>query len=144
MNNQTEQQLSSELQELYLENKQWLSDVLFLEDEAAFFQKLFESVLSSAVKENLVTEILFINASLKRLEERRKEQKELILKHQHLLENLIKDQSKKISLDLIIDNKKIIEEIKSLFTSEKLLKKELYILVETIIQKNKASHLLTN
>ena len=144
MNNQTEQQLSSELQELYLENKQWLSDVLFLEDEAAFFQKLFESVLSSAVKENLVTEILFINASLKQLEERREEQKKLILKHQHLLENLIKDQSKKIGLDLIIDNEKIIEEIKSLFISEKLLKKELYILVETIIQKNKASHLLTN
>ena len=144
MNNQTEQQLSSELQELYLENKQWLSDVLFLEDEAAFFQKLFESVLSSAVKENLLTEILFINASLRQLEERRKEQKDLILKHQHLLENLIKDQSKKISLDLIIDNEKIIEEIKSLFISEKLLKKELYILVETIIQKNKASHLLTD
>ena len=144
MNNQTEQQLSSELQELYLENKQWLSDVLFLEDEAAFFQKLFESVLSSAVKENLLTEILFINASLRQLEERRKEQKDLILKHQHLLENLIKDQSKKISFDLIIDNEKIIEEIKSLFISEKLLKKELYILVETIIQKNKASHLLTD
>ena len=144
MNNQTEQQLSSELQELYLENKQWLSDVLFLEDEAAFFQKLFESVLSSAVKENLVTEILFINASLKRLEERRKEQKELILKHQHLLENLIKDQSKKISFDLIIDNEKIIEEIKSLFTLEKLLKKELYILVETLMHKNKANHLLAN
>ena len=144
MNNQTEQQLSSELQELYLENKQWLSDVLFLEDEAAFFQKLFESVLSSAVKANLVTEILFINASLRQLEERRKEQKDLILKHQYLLENLIKDQSKKISLDLIIDNKKIIEEIKSLFISEKLLKKEPYILVETIIQKNKASHLLTD
>ena len=144
MNNQTEQQLSSELQELYLENKQWLSDVLFLEDEAAFFQKLFESVLSSAVKENLLTEILFINASLRQLEERRKEQKELILKHQHLLENLIKDQSKKIGLDLIIGNEKIIEEIKSLFISEKLLKKELYILVETIIQKNKASHLLTD
>ena len=144
MNNQTEQQLSSELQELYLENKQWLSDLLFLEDEAAFFQKLFESVLSSAVKENLVTEILFINASLKQLEERREEQKELILKHQHLLENLIKDQSKKIGLNLIIDNGKIIEEIKSLFISEKLLKKELYILVETIIQKNKSSHLLTN
>jgi len=144
MNNQTEQQLSSELQELYLENKQWLSDLLFLEDEAAFFQKLFESVLSSAVKENLVTEILFINASLKQLEERREEQKELILKHQHLLENLIKDQSKKIGLNLIIDNGKIIEEIKSLFISEKLLKKELYILVETIMQKNKSSHLLTN
>ena len=144
MNNQTEQQLSSELQELYLENKQWLSDVLFLEDEAAFFQKLFESVLSSAVKANLVTEILFINASLRQLEERRKEQKDLILKHQYLLENLIKDQSKKISLDLIIDNEKIIEEIKSLFISEKLLKKELYILVETIMQKNKASHMLTN
>ena len=144
MNNQIEQQLSSELQELYLENKQWLSDVLFLEDEAAFFQKLFESVLSSAVKENLVTEILFINASLRQLEERRKEQKKLILKHQCLLENLIKDQSKKIVLDLIIGNEKIIEEIKSLFTSEKLLKKELYILIETLMHKNKASHLLAN
>ena len=61
-----------------------------------------------------------------------------------MLENLIKDQSKKIGLDLIINSGKIIEEIKSLFILEKLLKEEPYILVETIIQKNKASHLLTN
>ena len=50
-----DQQLSSELQELYLQNKQWYSDVLFLEDETAFFQKLFGSVLSTVAKEKLST-----------------------------------------------------------------------------------------
>lgn len=138
------QQLSSELQELYLQNKQWYSDVLFLEDEAAFFQKLFGSVLSSVIKENLVSEVLFINASMKDLEARRNEQKNLILKNQHLLEGMLKDEKGKIDLSFITEHEKIVEEIKSLFISEKLVKKELYTLVEQVMLKNKEGHLLTN
>lgn len=144
MNTQIDQQLSSELQEIYLQNKQWLSDVLFLEDEAAFFKKLFGSVLSSVIKENLVAEVLFINASMIDLEIRRNEQKNLILKNQHLLEGMLKDEKGKIDLKFINEHEKIVEEIKALFISEKLLKKELYTLVEQVMLKNKEGHLLTS
>ena len=54
-------QLSSELQELYLQNKQWLSDVLFLEDETRFFQTLFNTALSSALEDNRFKELQVIN-----------------------------------------------------------------------------------
>ena len=40
------EQLASELQELYLENKGWLSDVIFMEDEFRFFRKLFDKVVT--------------------------------------------------------------------------------------------------
>jgi len=37
--------LSEELQELYLENKEWLSDILFVEDEVRFLKKVTDQVL---------------------------------------------------------------------------------------------------
>lgn len=144
MNNQTDHQLAIELQELYLQNKQWFNDVLFLEEEALFFQKLIGSVLSSAVKDNLVSEVLLINSSLNRLEDRRTKQKNLILKNQQLIEQILSENDKKISVDFINEHENIIEEIKALFVLEKELKKELYIIVEKIMLKNKASHLLSN
>jgi len=78
MNTQTDAQLSSELQEIHLLNKQWLSDVFFLEDETRFFQKLFDSVLSSAIKKERFQEVQFVNASITELEERRTKLKALI------------------------------------------------------------------
>lgn len=50
--NTAEAQLSSELQELYLENKETLSDILFLEVESRFLEKLLEKVLLSSLKED--------------------------------------------------------------------------------------------
>ncbi len=142
MKTTTDQQLSSELQELYLENKQWFSDVLFMEDEIRFFQKLFDSVIPSVIKEEQISEVQFINASLNGLDNRKNELKHLIMKHQHLIEDILKSDDKKISLNLINENEAIITEIKSLFNSEKMIKKELYMLVEEVMVKDKAGHLL--
>ncbi len=139
----TDHQLSSELQELYLENKQWFSDVLFLEDEIRFFQKLFGNVLSSIVKDGQVTELQLIKKHLNNLDQRKSDLKILIENHQDMIKDFLKHENKQISLNLILENTKIVTEIKELFKSEKLLKKELYMLVEEVMIKSKVGHLIS-
>ena len=137
-------QLSSELQELYLQNKQWLSDVLFLEDETRFFQTLFNKALSSALEDNRFKQLQLINISLNELEERRNNVRNLVKRHQQMLEAMLIDQNKIIGLELISENEEVINEIKSLFISDKLIKKELYFLAEGVIRKGKVRHLLNS
>ena len=142
MNTQTDAQLSSELQEIHLLNKQWLSDVFFLEDETRFFQKLFDSVLSSAIKKERFQEVQFVNASITELEERRTKLKALIIHYQHQVESVLVDSTEQMGLDFIKKNAAIANEIKMLFDSDKLIKRELYQLVESIIRQDKEGHLL--
>ncbi len=140
--NTSDSQLSSELQELYLQNKEWLSDIHFLEDETRFFQKLFDKVLSSSIDEDKFEEVKFIDSSLSELQNRRAKLKTLINSQLQLLQSLIKDQTQKMDLQFIEANTKASNEIKALFSSDKLIKKELYTLVEQVILKQKDSHLL--
>lgn len=140
--NTAEAQLSSELQELYLENKETLSDILFLEDESRFFQKLFDKVLLSPIKEEKFQRIEFVNSSLLELQNRRDKLKTLLTNQQLSIESMLKNADMKIGLSLIDQNTIISTEIKALLNSDKLVKKELYALVEPILADRNAGHLL--
>ena len=141
--NTSDSQLSSELQELYLQNKEWLSDILYLEDETRFFQKLFDTVLSSSIDEEKFEEIKFINASLNELQNRRTKLKILVNSQIQVLQSMIKDLTQKMDLQFIAANTKASDEIKDLFSSDKLIKRELYTLVEQVLVRQKNTHLLT-
>ncbi len=140
--NTSDSQLSSELQELYLQNKEWLSDILYLEDETRFFQKLFDQVLSSSIDEDKFKEIKFIDSSLSELQNRRDILKTLVNSQIQVLQSMIKDLTQKMDLQFIATNTKASNEIKALFSSDKLVKKELYTLVEQVFIRQKNSHLL--
>ncbi|MFC5283495.1 hypothetical protein [Pedobacter alpinus] len=141
----TEQkQLSAELQELYLENKEWFSEILFLEDEMRFFRKLFDKVITLSVQENKIGELHPVNKSLTELNEKRQALKTLIIKHQHDLESLIKDELKTNGIDLLNDNAQIIKTIKALFAEEKVVRKNLYVLTEKVFEDEHKGHLLSN
>ena len=140
--NTAEAQLSSELQELYLENKETLSDILFLEDESRFFQKLFDKVLLSPIKEEKFQEIESVNSSLAELQNRRDKLKIVLTNQQLSIESMLKNADMKIELSLVDQNTIITAEIKALLTSDKLVKKELYALVEYVLVDRKAGHLL--
>ncbi|MEJ7779598.1 MAG: hypothetical protein WKF68_08405 [Daejeonella sp.] len=142
MNLPSDLQLSTELQELHLQNKQWLSDVLFLDNETRFFQKLFNKILLTAVKDYQFDKIQFLNVSLNELEERRNNLRSLVNHHQRMVESMIKDPGKKIGLELISENTEIVNEIQALCAADKLVKKELYSLAEEVIRKEKSGHLL--
>ena len=140
--NTAEAQLSSELQELYLENKETLSDILFLEDESRFFRKLFDKVLLSPIKEEKFQQIEFVNSSLLELQNRRDKLKTLLTNQQLSIESMLKNADMKIGLSLIDQNTIISAEIKALLNSDKLVKKELYALVEPVLADRNAGHLL--
>ena len=130
--------LSAELQELYLQNKQWFSDVLFLEDETRFFNKIFDRILPTVIIKDRFMEVQYISASLGQLEARTKTLKELLIRQLHLLESMLKNLNKSIGLSLVNENMDIVEEIKTLFISDKLIKNELFAMVEETMREEKA------
>jgi len=141
--NISDSELSSELQELYLQNKEWLSDILYLEDETRFFQKLFDKVLLSSIDDDKFEEIKFINTSLSELQTRRAELRTLVNSQIEVLQSMMKDLTQTMDLQFITANETASNEIKALFKSDKLVKKELYTLVEQVLLKQKESHLLS-
>lgn len=129
MNTIPDLQLSAELQELYLENKEWISQLQFLKDEYRFFTKLFDKEQIATKKHNS-EQMLMIGDSLIQLHQKIEELEKLTAAHQHLIETILKDQKHYISLELIEQNVSISKEIKLLLSTDKLIKKDLFALVE--------------
>lgn len=119
-----DQQLSDQLRDLYLQNRQWLSDVLHLEDETRIFRKIYDQFYSTTLKDDRIN-VQQLNARLIALENHRNELKDLILQHQSLLESMIVDQGKTVGVSLIEAHTKIITEIRELFASDITVKEEL-------------------
>lgn len=140
--NTAEAQLSSELQELYLENKETLSDILFLEVESRFLEKLLEKVLLSSLKEEKIKEIEFVNSNLVELQDRRDKLKILLSSQQHSIENMLKAADMVIEMSLLNHNTFITKEIKALLRADMLIKQELYAMVEEVMAERKSGHLL--
>lgn len=126
----SESRLSAELQELYLQNKEWMSHVLFLEDENRFFQKLFGQKLFVIGKSHTTKQINLISGSLANLYERTVKLKSLVIKHQHLLEDILKDKEHTVGLNLIEEHAVITAEVQELLLSDRLLKSKLFLMVE--------------
>lgn len=140
--NTAESQLSSELQELYLESKEKLSDILFLEDESRFFQKLFEKALLSTTKEEKFRELEFVNSRMVELQERLVKLNVLLSAQQHSIENILRDTGKNIEMSLLDQDIAICSEIKALLILDRSVKKELYAHVEYIMGDQKAENIL--
>jgi len=130
-------QLSYELQELYLENKEWLSDILFLEDEMRFFQNLFDNVLSTRVKRKNIQQVEVISASLGEILQRRKQLKAVLISRKENFEKLLKGKAERFGLEFIEHDAAIINEIKSLLATDKLVKNELFSLIEELKTKDR-------
>lgn len=126
----SESLLSTELQELYLQNKDWMSQVLFLEDESRFFQKLFVKRLFFIGKNHSVKQVDLISESLLSLEKRTISLKNLVVQHQHLLETIIKDPAHGIAMTTIEEHVTIAQKIQELLYLDRVLKSELFSMVE--------------
>jgi hypothetical protein len=122
--------LSAELQELYLENKEWLSDILFLEDEMLFLNRLFDRILSGEVRRESFPQIEMNSALLNVILERRKQLKAVLINRKHQIEQLLVGTTVTIGLEFVEEDATIVSEIKSLMVAEKLLKEELFALAQ--------------
>lgn len=129
MNTNPDLQLSSELQELYLENKEWMAQLQFLKDEYRFFIKLFDSEQIAARKHS-VEQVLMIGDNLMLLRQKIEALEKLTITHQHLIATILKDEKQQVGLALIEQNTTIGKEIKLLLNTSQLIKKDLFALVE--------------
>ncbi len=134
-----ETQLSFELQEIYLENKEWLSDILFLTDEMRFFQQLFQKLVASPIKQNNAEQVAFINASLTNLQDRRNHLKSVLNNRHRVLESMLKGKVKTINIAFIEEDTAIVKEIKALLATDKEVKKELFSLIEELQSTDKTN-----
>lgn len=129
-------QLSAELQELYLENKEWLSDIIFLEDEMRFFQNLFENGLSAKVKIDQQQQVEVVRASLNQIMIRRKYLKAVLNTRKEQLEQLLAGKMKHIGIEFIEEDTAIVREVHSLMATDKCVKAELFALIEQLKAKD--------
>jgi len=139
MNTSLDPQLSSEFQERYLRNKQWLSDARFLDNESVFFQKLFNKALSSTVIGGSFKKINSSEVGLDQLEDHRNKLREFVSNYQHLVDALMTDHNKKIGRELTTENEAVNNEIKALLVTDILVKKKLHALVEEVIGMDKTT-----
>lgn len=133
MKKQANTLLSEELQELYLENKEWLSDIAFLEDESHFLRNLFGESFSGAA--NNLKQMEKLNDQLIKLGDHRLLLKKLVLQHKDLIENILKDPNNAMNMSLIEENEKISSGIRTLFKEDRQVKKDLFDLVEGLKKK---------
>jgi len=124
--------LSAELQELYMQNKKWMSQILFLEDESRFLQQLFVKkqflidLKTGSKQKELIAE------SLISLEKRTITIKYLVIQHQHLLETIFKDPLHAIGITLLEEHARITLKLKELFHLDCVLKSELFAIIEEV------------
>ena len=126
----SESQLSAELQELYLQNKEWMSQLLFLEDESRFFQKLFVDRLFFIGQHHSPKQVNLISESLLALEKRTVSLKNLVIEHQQLLSHILKDPAHFIDIQTIETHAAITQKIQQLLYLDRMLKTELFAMVE--------------
>ena len=128
----SESTLSTELQELYLQNKEWMSQVCFLEDESRFYQKLFGEKLFYIGKKHTAKEIDAITESLAILSEKTLALKELVNKHQHMLEGILKTEDLNVDMKLIEEHSELTKEINEQLLANRIVKSDLFRMVEGI------------
>ncbi len=137
METNIETQLSFELQEIYLENKEWLSNILFLEDEMRFFQQILKKAIGFSIKQSDLEKIDCIQLNLTTLQERTDDLKRKLDNRQEILQSMLKDEVKTITIDFIEEDTAIVTEIKVLLAIDKVVKNELFALIEGLQVKEK-------
>jgi hypothetical protein len=94
-------ELNTELQELYLKSKQWISELDFMESELEFLKKLYGRTFSILVLEDDFEKISEIFIKAAKVEINQMELRESINKFMHQLEHLITLPNQRLNLILI-------------------------------------------
>ena len=112
-------ELDTELQELYLVNKQWLSDLEFLDTEFEFLGKLAATAAVAVVRNEELNSLNIIENSYAFL-------KKDVLAYLHRLEPLIVAESKKLDLNFLEDFIQLKTRLADMFAQCSKLKKEIF------------------
>ena len=119
-------ELATELQELYLKGKEWISDLDFQEDEIKFLKMLFGINCPLLVKHNEFEEISDTLIEAAKLEGNRLRLKKDICDFMNLLSRLIKTIDPNIDTNLIQWNSQLEADLKLNFDMVRAFKKHVF------------------
>lgn len=124
--------LSSELHELYLENIEWLSDILSMEDDTKIFQKSFGEWTVRSIAMGLFLKTAGVQNGIKALLEKRSHLKAMLQIRIKMIEQLMAGSDVNIGLEIVGEDKIIISDIKSIIADEFILKYHISNLIPVI------------
>jgi hypothetical protein len=119
-------QLNTELQELYLVSKQWISDLSFLEEEFKFLKKRFKETLNAADNLGELDKITAIESKHKDFEFR-------VQNYLRRLEPLITEKQLPLNIDLVETYAQIESELNQ-------FSDEIQAVKNAVLALNKAHH----
>jgi hypothetical protein len=134
-------QLNTELQELYLISKHWISDLDFFGKELKFLENLLVRTFSGMLKQERYENIATIMLNVARIEHKRNEIKCSVLNYMHSLEPLIAKTSEHFDLSLVETHAQLEIEIGELLHSFQTIKQQIF---KSTSEKMKSIHINHN
>jgi hypothetical protein len=124
--------LSAELHELYLENIEWLSEMLSMEDEMKIFKKSFGEWTVRSIAMGLFLKTDGVQKGISALLEKRSHLKEMLQIRIKMIEQLMAGSDVNIGLEIVGEDKIIISEIKSIIADDFILRHHISNLIPVI------------
>jgi hypothetical protein len=130
-------------EDLYFSTEQWKSDIEFYRDETMFLRNLINKYFILLIEDGNIEKVQNISNKLSIAIKKKKNIYKLINKHlvhiEELIENAFSHDEKKFRDEHLNISDQISEFVKNF----KMLKREIFILTEHVIENEKIKHLLT-
>jgi hypothetical protein len=122
---------------LYSLNKNWISDILFVEDELKFMREILDRFFATQIKDMYVNRVQLIRMQLISLGFMRKNVHQKIVRHQENIEHRINNTASKSDAFLALEDSRLADEMKDLQKALKKLKNEIFGIVGASLQVEK-------
>jgi phage-related protein len=125
-----ENELNTELQELYLKSKEWISELKFIESDMEFLKSLFGRTFSPLIKDDNFEKIAEVLINVAKAESVQLDLKNDLQQYLHQLETLITDMNPHIELSIVETHTRIECRLKAVSEEYVAIKKVIFDLTK--------------
>ncbi|WP_295652116.1 hypothetical protein [uncultured Mucilaginibacter sp.] len=122
---------------LYDQNKFWLSEINFLDDEIKFITDLLDKFFITLIQDKYVNRIQLIKGQLISLGYVESNIKQDIIRHQIHIEEKINNKAAKSQIFLEMEDARIADELKDIHKNFKHIKTDIFAITSTLLLNNK-------
>ncbi|HEY0054331.1 MAG TPA: hypothetical protein VGB63_03155 [Pedobacter sp.] len=130
-------ELNTELQELYLKSKEWVSDLEFEAEGLMFLRKLINRNLSRLVEDDCFELIAETTISAVKIEQANADLKNRIVDYLHNFEHLVLQPDIKLELNLIETHNKLTTDLYTNQSKYELFKESVFDLTKPRLKESK-------
>jgi hypothetical protein len=123
---------------LYSLNKNWISDILFVEDEIKLMKEMLDRFFEAQIKDVYVNRVQLVKMQLVSLGFVRKNIYQNIVRHQENIEKRITNIAHKSDAFLALEDSRLADDMKDLYKAFKKIKNEIFGMVGATLQLEKS------